>query len=342
MDVDWCLSCDRKLLGLATTSGPYCSSECLSYAQPASSSPRPAAPVAAPNTHRIHQWAAAIPPHVPAGAPSCPFSEHSEHSSASTQSIRRSPSPRARSQATPKLIERTSAITPIPTLCVSSPAQIRPLLPSRSTHRAYFNGNTACNTTASISEASTSLTSLLSEPLVATPDEGDSPFGIGAFVRSWVHRDREHAKSTNEEVVIEEIKSYFPPYSSAAKTTSLPRSKKSRIIQSSSPAPVVRQKFPTTKVSLFNDRDRSTPTDSHTPTPVVFPSCRAAELDWDDDDQDSFVPPAHYHHHYQHNYESRPRAASPSPSDSSSDSSILLMASKRLDGVRGRRGGRLI
>lgn len=338
MDVDWCLSCDRRIDGLASASGPYCSPECLSYAQPASSSPRLATQVAvpAPNTHRIHQWAAGIPPHVPAGAPSCPFAEAFEPSSASNQSTRRSPSPRARSQATPKLIERTSATAPVPTLCVSSPAQVRPLPPTRSTHCAYFNGNTASNTTASMSEASTSLTSLLSEPLVATPDE-DSPFGIGAFVRSWVHRDREHAKSSNEEVV-EEIKTYFPPYLSAK--TSPPRSKKAKIIQSPSPAPVIRQKFPVMKATHFNDRDRSTPTDSHTPTPVVFPSCRTAELDWDDDDE-SFVPQAHYQH-FQQKFE--PQTCSPSlalSASSSTGSSILLMAPKRLD-VRARRGGRAI
>ncbi|KAG1741061.1 hypothetical protein EDB19DRAFT_2024714 [Suillus lakei] len=338
MDVDWCLSCDRRIDGLTTASGPYCSPECLSYAQPASSSPRLATPVVtpAPNTHRIHQWAAAIPPHVPAGAPACPFAEAHEPSSASTQSTRRSPSPRARSQVTPKLIERTSATALVPTLCVSSPAHIRPLPPARSTHCAYFNGNTASNTTASMSEASTSLTSLLSEPLVATPDE-NCPSGIGAFVRSWVHRDREHAK--NEEVV-EEIKSYFPPYLSAK--TCPPRSKKSKIIQTPSPAPIKHKKFPAMKATLFNDRDRSTPTDSHTPTPVVFPSCRAAELDWDDDDDDDerFVPQAHYHH-FQQKYEPQTRSPSLSPSDSSTGSSILLMAPKRLD-VRGRRGGRVI
>jgi hypothetical protein len=195
----------------------------------------------------------------------------------------------------------------------------------------------ASNTTASMSEASTSLTSLLSEPLVATPDE-DSPFGIGAFVRSWVHRDREHGKSNNEEVA-EEIKSYFPPYLSAK--TSPPRSKKANIIQSPSPAPMIRQKFPVMKATLFNDRDRSTPTDSHTPTPVVFPSCRAAEFDWDDDDDDneSFVPQAHYQHLQ---YKPQMRSPSLSPSASSSTgSSILLMAPKRLD-VQGRRGGRVI
>jgi hypothetical protein len=349
MDVDWCLSCDRRIViiclsllldhislqpqdGLASASGPYCSPECLSYAQPASSSPRLATQVAppAPNTHRIHQWAAGIPPHVPAGAPSSPFAEAFEPSSASNQSTRRSPSPRARSQATPKLIERTSATAPVPTLCVSSPAQVRPLPPARSTHCAYFNGNTASNTTASMSEASTSLTSLLSEPLVATPDE-DSPFGIGAFVRSWVHRDREHAKSSNEEVV-EEIKTYFPPYLTAK--TSPPRSKKAKINQLPSPAPVIRQKFPVMKATHFNDRDRSTPTDSHTPTPVVFPSCRTAELDWDDDEE-SFIPQAHFHH----KFEASPSLA-PSAS-SSTGSSILLMAPKRL-GVRARRGGRAI
>ncbi|KAG2344111.1 hypothetical protein BDR05DRAFT_962419 [Suillus weaverae] len=338
MDVDWCLSCDRRIDGAATPSGPYCSPECLSYAQPALSSPKLATQVAAPNTHRIHQWAAAIPPHVPAGAPSCPFAEAFEPLSASTQSTRRSPSPRARSQATPKLIERTSATALVPTLCVSSPAQVRPLPPARSTHCAYFNGNTASNTTASMSEASTSLTSLLSEPLVATPDE-DCPFGIGAFVRSWVHRDREHAKSNNEEV-IEEIKTYLPPYLSAK--TSPPRSKKAKIIQSPSPSPMLRPKFPVTKATLFNDHDRSTPTDSHTPTPVVFPSCRAAELDWDDDDDDdeSFVPQARYQHFHQ-KYEPHTRSPSLSASASSTGSSILLMAPKRLD-VRGRRSGRVI
>lgn len=341
MDVDWCLSCDRRIDGLTTASGPYCSPECLSYAQPASSSPRLATQVAAPapNTHLIHQWAAAIPPHVPAGAPSLPFAEAFEPTSVSTQSTRRSPSPRARSQATPKLIERTSATALVPTLCVSSPAQVRPLPPARSTHCAYFNGITASNTTASASEASTSLTSLLSEPLVATPDE-DSPFGIGAFVRSWVHRDREHSRSNNEEVV-EEIKTYFPPYLSAK--TSPPRSKKAKIIQSPSPAPMIRQKFPVMKATLFNDRDRSTPTDSHTPTPVIFPSCRAAELDWDDDDDDneSFVQQAHYQH-FQQKYKPQTRSPSLSPSASSgTGSSILLMAPKRF-GVQGRRGGRVI
>ncbi|KAG2150216.1 uncharacterized protein EDB93DRAFT_1084184 [Suillus bovinus] len=328
MDVDWCLSCDRRIDGITSASGPYCSPECLSYAQPASSSPRLATQVAAapaPNTHRIHQWAAAIPPHVPAGAPSCPFAEANEPTSSSTQFPRRSPSPRARSQATPKLIERTSATAPVPTLCVSSPAQVRPLPPARSTHCAYFNGNTA--STASMSEASTSLTSLLSEPLVATPEE-DSPFGIGAFVRSWVHRDREHAKSNNEEV-IEEIKTYFPPYLSAK--TSPHRSKKAKI-QPPSPPPMKRPKFPVMNATLFNDRDRSTPTDSHTPTPVVFPSCRATEFGWDDDDDDddeeSFVPQAHFQ-------QFQPQTRSPSAS-SGSGSSILLMAPKRLD-VRGRR-----
>ncbi|KAG2056851.1 hypothetical protein BDR06DRAFT_952503 [Suillus hirtellus] len=339
MDVDWCLSCDCRIDSVTSASGPYCSPECLSYAQPASPSPKLATQVAAtpaPNTHRIHQWAAAIPPHVPAGAPSCPFAEAFEPTSASTQFSRRSPSPRARSQATPKLIERTSATAAVPTLCVSSPAQVRPLPPARSTHCAYINGNTASNTTASMSEASTSLTSLLSEPLVATPDE-DSPFGIGAFVRSWVHRDREHAKSSNEEVV-EDIKTYFPPYLCAK--TSPPRSKKAKN-HPPTPPPIARPKFSVTKAAIFNDRDRSTPTDSHTPTPVVFPSCRAAELDWDDDDDDSFVPQAQYQH-FQQGYESKARSVSFSPSASSgTGSSILLMAPKRLD-VRGRRGGRAI
>jgi len=341
MDVDWCLSCERKLNDSRFTSGPYCSPECLSYAQPASTSRIPAQSQPAPNAHRIHQWAAGIPPHVPAGAPSRPFAER-EHvsttSSASPLSVRRSPSPRVRTQATPKLIKRTSATTPVPTLCVSSPAQVRPLPPSRSAHCAYTNGGTASTTTASTSEASSSLTSLLSEPLVATPEEGDCHFGIGALVRSLVHRDREHAgKSTHEEVT----EACFPNFSSSKKT-SLPRTKTSTMIQLS-PARVVRQKPPIAKVALFHDRDRSTPPHSHTPTPVVFPSCRAADLDWDDDedDKETYVSQAHYHPHQQ-KFEPQARAPSSSPSDSSSGSSVLLMAPKRWDGVRGRRGGRVI
>lgn len=359
MDVDWCLSCDRKLVSFPLTlllnhislqpqddsrlaSGPYCSTECLSFAQPTlSSSPVPAQPQPAPNAHCIHQWAAAIPPHVPAGAPSVPFADHvSKKASLSPLSPCRPPSLRVRTQATPKLIERTSAITPVPTLCVSSPAQVRPLPPLRSTHCAYPNGNTASNTTASMSEASTSLTSILSEPLVATPEEGDCAFGISAFVRSWVRLDRDHAKSTNEEVV-EEIKSHFPHFASSKKT-SPSRSKHSTLLKSSSPARVVRKKSPAAKLTFSHDRDLSTSPHSHTPTPVFFPSCRATELDWDDDedDRESFVSKAHYSH-YQPKYEPQARAPSTATSDSSG-SSVLLMASKRWDGTRGRRSGRVI
>lgn len=296
----------------------------------------PPQPQPTPNAYRIHQWAAGIPPHVPAGAPSRPFVEQvSGTSSASPLSPRQPPSPRVRNQATPKLIKRTSATLPVPTLSVSSPAHVRPLPPTRSTHCAYSNGNTS-NTT---SEASTSLTSLLSEPLVATPEEGDCHFGISALVRSFVHRDRENANSTNE-TVIEQVN--FTP-SPSSKKTFPPHTKKSPVIQSTPPAHV-RQKSPVKKISLFHDRGRSTP-HSHTPTPVVFPSCRAAELDWDDDEDDneSFVSQVHYHHpHYQQKFEPQARAPSPSPSNSSTDSSVLLMAPKRLDGIRGRRGGRVI
>lgn len=299
----------------------------------------PPQPQPTPNSYRIHEWAAGIPPHVPAGAPSRPFAEHGSEASPISPLSTRSHSPRVRTQATPKLIARTSATTPVPTLCVSSPAQVRPLPPSRSTHCAY---PAASNTTASMSEASTSLTSLLSEPLVATPEEGDSPFGIGAFVRSWVHRDREHAKSTNEET-IEEIKSCFPHFSPPKKTCS-PRAKKSTMIRLSTPARVVRPKSSAAKLSFFHDRDLSTPPQSHTPTPVIFPSCRAVELDWadDEDDKECFVSQAHYHPRYQQKFEPQARAPSPSPSNSSTGSSVLLMAPKRWDGIRGRRDGRVI
>ena len=171
--------------------------------------------------------------------------------------------------------------------------------------------------------------------MVATPDE-DASFGanIGALVRSWVNCDR--AKGTKEDYVIEKVTDYFPPLP-RGKKTSFPSSssKKSKQIPPPSPAPVYRHK-PAKKVVPFVHRDRSTY--SHTPTPVVFPSCRTAELDWvdgEDEDEDVMVyapQPTYYQ-----KYEPQPqfehvhwtRAPSLSSSVASSDSSVLLMATKR-------------
>jgi hypothetical protein len=191
-----------------------------------------------------------------------------------------------------------------------------------------------------MSEASTSLSSLLSEPMVATPDE-DASFGanIGALVRSWVNCDR--AKSTKEDYVIEKVTDYFPPLPQGKKTSFTPSSsKKSKQTPPPSPASVYRHKPSPKKVVPFAHRDRSTY--SHTPTPVVFPSCRAAELDWvdgEDEDEDEMLcaPQPQWHPTYYQKYEPQPqfepvhwtRAPSLSSSLSSSDSSVLLMATKR-------------
>jgi len=175
---------------------------------------------------------------------------------------------------------------------------------------------------------------------VATPDEGDCSFGFGALVRSLVHRDREHAKSTNEEAA-QEIKCRISHLSSSKKAP--PRSKKPTMVRPPSPPRAIRQKSPVAKCAFSPENGLSTSHNSHTPTPVVFPSCRAVEVDWDgdEDDEDSFVSQAHYPR-YQPKYMPQARAPSCSPSDSSSGSSVLLMAPKRLDAMRGRRGGRVI
>lgn len=366
MDVDWCLSCERKLVcssslvalprlqctqdDLPSESGPYCSPECLSYAQP--SSPRAhASPLATSGAYRIRQWARAIPPHIPAGAPTLPFADLPP--SSSPVSTERPPSPRQRYQPTPKLIERTAAST-LPTLCISSPTHVRPPHPARAPPHSYSRPT---NTTTCMSEASTSLTSLLSEPMVATPDE-DASFGanIGALVRSWVNCDRAHsAKSTKEDCIIEKVTDYFPPLLHGKKPPPPPSSSKnSKKTPPQSPAPAFRHKLSAKKVVPFLDRDRSTSTHSHTPTPVIFPSCRAADLDWVDGDEDEdelvIAPQPQYHPTYYRKHEPQwetepvhwTRAPSLSSSVSSSSSSVLLMAPKFRDNIRGRKDTRAI
>lgn len=349
MDVDWCLSCERKLVRPLPfvpfprsrftqddLPGPYCSPECLSYAQPPCSSRIHPLPLPDSGAYRIRQWAQAIPPHIPAGAPAQPFADLAPATPSQLPS-ERPHSPRPRHPPTPKLIERTAASTPLPTLCISSPAHVRPPHPPRAPSQSYAR---PANTTTSMSEASTSLTSLLSEPMVATPDE-DASFGvnIGALVRSWVNYDR--AKCAKEDYVIEKVTDYFPALPQGKKTSFSPSSsKKSKQAPPPSPAPVYRHKSSVKKVVPFVHRDRST--HSHTPTPVIFPSCRAAELDWvdgEDEDEDEMVwaPQPQYHPTYHQKYEPQPqfepvhwtRAPSLSSSVSSSDSSVLLMATKR-------------
>ncbi|KAF9221408.1 hypothetical protein BS17DRAFT_881848 [Gyrodon lividus] len=359
MDVDWCLSCERRLDDFPGTSGPYCSPECLSYAQPSTSSRIQALPSATSNPCHIRQWAQAIPPHIPAGAPAHPFSDLTTRSSTSTLSSSFElylPSPRSHHQPTPKLIERAAVSTPLPTLCVSSPAHVRPLPPARASSRTCFQPTTTTNTMATLSEASTSLTSLLTEPMVATPDE-DCSFSanISALVRSWVHRDRaNNTKSPREDYVIDKFSDYFPRLPQAKNPSSPSSSKKSKKIQHPSPAPVFRHKSSAKKIVPSQERDRSTPTYSHTPTPVVFPSCRAVELDWVDveDDKEEMVvaPQAQYHPAYYQKYASQRQyvaeevhwTRAPSLSTSSSGSSVLLMAPKRWGGIRGRKDGRAI
>ena len=359
MDVDWCLSCERKLVrvflfllfhvrlltpfqdDLPSFAGPYCSPQCLSYAEPSSSvRPRPL-PLPESGAFRIRQWARAIPPHIPAGAPAHPFADL-PLSPPSPLPSSRPPSPRPRPQPTPKLIERTAACTPLPTLCISSPAHVRPTHPPRAQSHSYAQRTpTTC-----MSEASTSLSSLLSEPMVATPDE-DASFGanIGALVRCWVGRDRANStKSTNQDWVIEKVTDYFPAMPSTKKTA--PASKRPKKTPPPISAPVARPK----RAVAASERDHATPTHSHTPTPVVFPSCRA----WVDEDdvQDELLvaPQPQYHPAYFLKCDSQQhvasvqwtRAPSLSSSLSSSDSSVLLMAPRRADGVRGRKAAHAI
>ncbi|KAL4062470.1 hypothetical protein V8B97DRAFT_1916841 [Scleroderma yunnanense] len=340
MDVDWCLSCERRIDGFSPTTGPYCSRECLSYAQPSSSSRLLAAQQHTPDTYRIRQWAKAIPPHVPAGAPAHPFADRS--SASVSPSNPRPPLSLFRRQHTPKLIERTAVSTPLATLCVSSPAQVRPSHPSRTSSRTFSQAKT--DTTGTVSEASTSLSSLLSEPMVVTPDE-DCSFGAGisALVRSWIHRDRERSVVAREEY-LEKPQDYFS--SPRAKRPSSPsffdRSKKTPSPRS----PLVPDRKPSVRRRTRTHERGSTPTETHTPTPVVFPSSRAVDLDWDGDEESPeiiFAPRAQYHPAFQTKselpYEEDvhwTRSPSPAPSASTTGSSILLMAPKRWDSSRGR------
>ncbi|KAG6335740.1 hypothetical protein ID866_3348 [Astraeus odoratus] len=355
MDVDWCLSCERRIDGLDATTGPYCSPECLSSAQPSSPSRTPAFHPAASDAYRIREWAQAIPPHVPAGAPTYPFADlpcttiTTTATTPTTPSVPsspfeiRSPRPTFRQQPTPKLIERTAASTPLPTLAVSASAQVRPLHRPRATSRAFSQAKT--NTTGTVSEASTSLTSLLSEPMVVTPDE-DYSFGagIGALVRSWVHGDRPPSRAAAEDCLLEKAQDYFSAVHPRAKNhPSHSSSKKAKKTLSPHPAPLLRNKSPVQKPSRTYER-RSTPTtQTHTPTPVIFPSCRAVDVDWDEEDEEQEIvaaPRAQYHPAY------RPklveddvhwtRAPSPAASVSSTGSSILIMAPKRRDTGRSR------
>lgn len=370
MDVDWCLSCERKLVrpilslqcpphsNLAQDDlGPYCSPECLSYAQPSSSLCAHPCPLPSSGTYRIRQWAQAIPPHIPAGAPTLPFADLPP-ASPSLLSAERPPSPRARHQPTPKLIERTAASTPLPTLCISSPAHVRPPHPARAPSHSYSRPNT----TSCMSEASTSLSSLLTEPMIATPDE-DLSFGanIGAFVRSWVNCDRVKNAKEDYVPVIEKVTDYFPPLPPQQKkpSSSPSSSKKSKKTPPQSPAPAFRRKQSVKKVAPALDKYRPTSAHSHTPTPVIFPSCRAAELYWvggqdedeDEDEQQMVVAPrAQYHPAYYQKYEPQreidlvhwTRAPSLSSSVSSTNSSVLLMAPKCRDATGGSRSTRMI
>jgi len=329
---------------LSPTTGPYCSPECLSYAQPASSSRLLASPQSPPDAYRIHRWAKAIPPYVPAGAPALPFADHLCSPPAPVSPSDPRPShPHSRRQPTPKLIERTAVSTPLPTLCVSSPAQVRPSHHSRTSSRTFSQAKT--NTTGTISEASTSLTSLLSEPMVVTPDE-DCSFGTGisALVRSWVHRDGERSVVARE-VFVEKPQDYFSsPPPRARKPSSRSSSEKAKLTLSP-PSPPVAQRKPRAENLPRTYELASTPTETHTPTPVIFPSSRAVELDWDEDAEGPEIiiaPRAQYHPAYRTksvkpcNDAPCARAPSLASSVSSTGSSILLMAPKRWDSARGR------
>ena len=176
--------------------------------------------------------------------------------------------------------------------------------------------------------------------MVATPDE-DASFSanIGALVRCWVGRDRANStKSTNQDWVIEKVTDYFPSLPQGKKTSSPPSSsKKSKKTSPHSPPLVNRHKQSAKKTVAFPDRDHSTPTHSHTPTPVIFPSCRAWVDDEDDAQEELFVAPRPQYHPSFQKYEPQrqvepvrwSRAPSLSSSVSSSDSSVLLITRRK-------------
>ncbi|KAH7913066.1 hypothetical protein BJ138DRAFT_1082382 [Hygrophoropsis aurantiaca] len=339
MDVDWCLSCERRIDDFSRSLSPYCSPECLTYAQPMASS-------SSIQLNRIRQWAQGIPPNEPAGAPSHPFARQP------ISAPNRPPSPPHVAVAhTPKLITRTSATTPLPTLCVSSPASAHvPRTPSPRPSPALSRAYT--NETATASVASTSLTSLLSEPLISTPDDCPQQAGLGitALVKSWVHpgikcstgcTKEDHHDDAHLPAVVEA--KFFSPQPS-------PTTKSKHIAHSPQPSPApVRRKLAIKKFEQSYDITNLTP--KHTPTPVVFPSCRAGDLeDWDDEEEeDRFLPPQHVPKYEQAYLEEsrwrRPVSLSSSNSSvSSTGSSMLVMKARehQWDAARGRRGGQAI
>ncbi|KAI6001056.1 hypothetical protein F5J12DRAFT_894679 [Pisolithus orientalis] len=328
MDVDWCLSCSCRIDPL-TAKGPYCSAECLSFAEPSSSSRIMATPPAASAACRIREWLQTIPPHDPAGAPAHPSQDGT---STSLISVR---SPKPLPQHQPELIKRMAGATPRPTLSVSSPTQVRAFHTPASS-RTYSQ---AKSTTPS--EASTSLTSLLSEPMVVTPAE-ECRFGTGisAFVPPWAHRDRTRSTAPREGAVKNSYYYSLPPLEKGTSSSEF----KPKKTPSPRPAVFVNRKPPAKKPTRVGGWT-STPTETHTPTPVIFPSCRSFDVDWDEDGDIFIAPDSQYHPAYRTKHEASyveeeivycARSPSPAGSTSSTGSSVLFMAPKRRGGIRGR------
>ncbi|KAI6044196.1 hypothetical protein EDC04DRAFT_2599549 [Pisolithus marmoratus] len=311
MDVDWCLSCDRRIDPL-TAKGPYCSAECLSFAEPSSSSRLLATPPAVSATRRIR-------------APA--------HPSTSPLSVR-STKPLPPHQ--PELIKRMTVAAPRPTLSVSSPTQVRAFHTPASS-RTYSQ---AKSTTPS--EASTSLTSLLSEPMVVTPaEEGRFGTGIGALVPPWAHRDRTKSSAPREDELNSSYYYSLPPLEKGRSSSD----SKPKKTPSPRPAVFANRKPPAKKPTRVGGWT-CTPTETHTPTPVIFPSCRSFDVDWDEDGDIFIAPDSQCHPAYRTKQKVShieeevvqfcPPSPSPARSASSTGSSILFMAPKRRDAVRGR------
>ncbi|KAI6149719.1 hypothetical protein BKA82DRAFT_997999 [Pisolithus tinctorius] len=328
MDVDWCLSCSCRIDPL-TAKGPYCSAECLSFAEPSSSSRIMATPPAASAACRIREWLQTIPPDDPAGAPALPSQDGASTSPISV----RSPKPLPQHQ--PELIKRMAGATPRPTLSVSSPTQVRAFHTPASS-RTYSQ---AKSTTPS--EASTSLTSLLSEPMVVTPAE-ECRFGTGisAFVPPWAHRDRTRSTAPREGAVKNSYYYSLPPLEKGSSSSEF----KPKKTPSPRPAVFVNRKPPAKKPTRVGGWT-STPTETHTPTPVIFPSCRSFDVDWDEDGDIFIAPDSQYHPAYRTKHEASyveeeivycARPPSPARSTSSTGSSVLFMAPKRRGGIHGR------
>jgi len=376
MDIDWCLSCEKHI-EYASPHAPYCSADCFSNAQPAqplastSSSisiyPSPSNKVsdASVDSSRIRRWVSAIPSNDPAGAPIDPFSDDCPEElicvlqipRRASSSLRRSPSPRP--QQKPKLINRTSATTPLPTLCVSTPAQFRlpvahptPMAAQASTINK--RSSTSGDMIASTSGASTSLTSLLSDPLIATPSDCSSSFGFAAIathVKAWVHPSKSEKADHRWEYEEDKVSSSSPP---PFKYASHQPARLQRPRRSTSPAQLQsppltarerkaeRKLSSITSLSFALSKEDTRCESSHTPTPVMFPSCRTGECE---DDFDILVAP------------SPPTRACytrcPDPVDYQSDSSSCSMvqmktkprrrpAGAQWSGARGRRGVRAV